>query len=100
MGVKVSIEHWIESSLIMFSQKIWFEMVIKDLLDHQSVHIANAHLNKMQTKNGKFLILFIVGRDLALFSMKDKPHHAIKSFNDIEGFIDLNPQILFLKITA
>jgi len=32
--------------------------------------------------------------------MKDKIHHSIKPFHNIEGFIDLNPKTLITEITA
>ena len=61
----------------------------EDLLDHQGIHIHEAHLEEMEGEDRLFLVLEPVGSDFATLPIEDEPVGAVPVLDNIESRVDL-----------
>ena len=66
--------------------------VCEDLLEHQGIHIHEAHLEEMEGEHRLFLVIESVRRDFAPLPIEDKSVSTVPVLNDIEPRVDLRAE--------
>ena len=63
--------------------------VVEDLLDHEGVDVDEGGLEEVEAESGEFLVVSLVGGDVAAFAVVNEPVGGVPVFDHVEAFLDL-----------